>query len=87
MTDAGNSAGRRPVVLGPGEGRAYPMGRLLAVLSGVTCIPLRRAHLFVWCSIVGLRSGGDVGRYFGLVPHPQRFQLKRWPACPSTHGV
>jgi len=33
MTDAGNSAGRRPVVLGSGEGRAYPMGRLSAVFK------------------------------------------------------
>lgn len=33
MTDEGNSAGRRPVVLGPGEGRAYPMGRLSAVFK------------------------------------------------------
>jgi mannose-6-phosphate isomerase-like protein (cupin superfamily) len=33
MTDGGNSAGRRPVVLGPGEGRAYPMGRLAAVFK------------------------------------------------------
>jgi len=28
-----NSAGRRPVVLQPGEGRAYPMGRILAVFK------------------------------------------------------
>jgi mannose-6-phosphate isomerase-like protein (cupin superfamily) len=33
MTDGGNSAGRRPVVLGLGEGRAYPMGRLAAVFK------------------------------------------------------
>jgi mannose-6-phosphate isomerase-like protein (cupin superfamily) len=33
MTDGGNSAGRRPVVLGPGEGRAYPMGRLAAIFK------------------------------------------------------
>jgi mannose-6-phosphate isomerase-like protein (cupin superfamily) len=33
MTDSGNSNGRRPVVLRPGEGRAYPMGRISAVLK------------------------------------------------------
>lgn len=31
MTD--NSAGRDPVVWGPGEGRAYPMGRISAVFK------------------------------------------------------
>ena len=31
MTDT--SAGRAPVVLGPGEGRAYPMGRISAVFK------------------------------------------------------
>ena len=35
MTDSenGNSNGRRPVVLAPGEGRAYPMGPLSAVFK------------------------------------------------------
>jgi mannose-6-phosphate isomerase-like protein (cupin superfamily) len=33
MTDSGRSAARRPVVLGPGEGRAYPMGPLSAVFK------------------------------------------------------
>jgi mannose-6-phosphate isomerase-like protein (cupin superfamily) len=33
MTDSGNSMDRRPVVLGPGEGRAYPMGCLSAVFK------------------------------------------------------
>ncbi len=33
MTDSGGTAGRRPVVLGPGEGRAYPMGRISAVFK------------------------------------------------------
>src|SRR5438132_13101234 len=33
MTDSGSPAGRRPVVLGPGEGRAYPMGRISAVFK------------------------------------------------------
>ena len=32
MTDSG-STGRRPVVLGPGEGRSYPMGRISAVFK------------------------------------------------------
>jgi mannose-6-phosphate isomerase-like protein (cupin superfamily) len=33
MTENGLAAGRRPVVLGPGEGRAYPMGPLSAVFK------------------------------------------------------
>ena len=33
MADRGSTAGRRPVVLGPGEGRAYPMGRVSAVFK------------------------------------------------------
>jgi mannose-6-phosphate isomerase-like protein (cupin superfamily) len=33
MTDGGNGTARRPVVLGPGEGRAYPMGNLSAVFK------------------------------------------------------
>jgi DUF917 family protein len=33
MTDSG-STGRRPVVLGPGEGRAYPMGRIVTRQPG-----------------------------------------------------
>jgi mannose-6-phosphate isomerase-like protein (cupin superfamily) len=33
MTDSGSTAGRHPVVLGPGEGRAYPMGRVSAVFK------------------------------------------------------
>jgi mannose-6-phosphate isomerase-like protein (cupin superfamily) len=33
MTKSASSAGRRPVVLGPGEGRAYPMGRISAVFK------------------------------------------------------
>ena len=33
MADSKSTAGRRPVVLGPGEGRAYPMGRLSAVFK------------------------------------------------------
>ena len=32
MTDNG-STGRQPVVLGPGQGRAYPMGRISAVFK------------------------------------------------------
>jgi mannose-6-phosphate isomerase-like protein (cupin superfamily) len=33
MTDSGSAAGRPPVVRGPGEGRAYPMGRISAVFK------------------------------------------------------
>ena len=33
MSDDGSSTGRAPVVLGPGEGRAYPMGRISAVFK------------------------------------------------------
>jgi mannose-6-phosphate isomerase-like protein (cupin superfamily) len=33
MTDGDSTSGRRPVVLGPGEGRAYPMGPLSAVFK------------------------------------------------------
>lgn len=33
MTDSARSAGRRSVVLAPGEGRAYPMGRISAVFK------------------------------------------------------
>jgi mannose-6-phosphate isomerase-like protein (cupin superfamily) len=33
VTGTGTAAGRRPVVLGPGEGRAYPMGRVSAVFK------------------------------------------------------
>jgi quercetin dioxygenase-like cupin family protein len=33
MTDSGRNAERRPVVLAPGEGRTYPMGRLSAVFK------------------------------------------------------
>jgi mannose-6-phosphate isomerase-like protein (cupin superfamily) len=33
MSDSDSTPGRRPVVLGPGEGRAYPMGPLSAVFK------------------------------------------------------
>jgi quercetin dioxygenase-like cupin family protein len=33
MTESGSGAGRRPTVLGTGEGRAYPMGRISAVFK------------------------------------------------------
>ena len=33
MADSGTTANRRPVILGPGEGRAYPMGRISAVFK------------------------------------------------------
>ena len=33
MSDSRSTVDRRPVVLGPGEGRAYPMGRISAVFK------------------------------------------------------
>jgi mannose-6-phosphate isomerase-like protein (cupin superfamily) len=33
MSETGGAAGRRPVVLGPGEGRSYPMGPISAVFK------------------------------------------------------
>ena len=33
MTDASAPHDRRPIVLGPGEGRSYPMGRIAAVFK------------------------------------------------------
>ena len=33
MSDTADSADRPPVLLGPGEGRSYPMGRLAAVFK------------------------------------------------------
>jgi mannose-6-phosphate isomerase-like protein (cupin superfamily) len=33
MTDSVSASDRRPVVLGPGQGRAYPMGRIAAVFK------------------------------------------------------
>jgi mannose-6-phosphate isomerase-like protein (cupin superfamily) len=33
MTDGASDVGRRPVILGPGEGRDYPMGRIAAVFK------------------------------------------------------
>jgi len=33
MTDAATSTDRDPLVLAPGEGRTYPMGRLSAVFK------------------------------------------------------
>lgn len=33
MTDSGNAVGRPPVILRPGEGRPYPMGRISAVFK------------------------------------------------------
>ena len=33
MTDAPTPHDRRPIVLGPGEGRSYPMGRIAAVFK------------------------------------------------------
>ncbi len=33
MTDSASTAGRCPVVLGPGDGRTYPMGRISTVFK------------------------------------------------------
>ena len=33
MSDATTATSRQPIVLGPGEGRAYPMGRISAVFK------------------------------------------------------
>ncbi len=33
MSDSGTTTDRHPVVLGPGDGRAYPMGRISAVFK------------------------------------------------------
>jgi hypothetical protein len=33
MTNGGSTAARRPLLLRPGEGRAYPMGRISATIT------------------------------------------------------
>jgi mannose-6-phosphate isomerase-like protein (cupin superfamily) len=47
MTDEAG-AGRRPVVLGPGEGREYPMGRLSAVFKADGRETARRYSISEW---------------------------------------
>lgn len=48
MADSGSTAGRRPVVLGPGEGRAYPMGRLSAVFKADGAETAQRYSISEW---------------------------------------
>ena len=48
MTDAASSPGRRPVVLGPGEGRDYPMGRISAVFKAAGADTERRYSISEW---------------------------------------
>jgi mannose-6-phosphate isomerase-like protein (cupin superfamily) len=48
MTDKAAEAGRRPVVLGPGEGRAYPMGPLSAVFKADGAESAHRYSISEW---------------------------------------
>ncbi len=48
MADSKSTAGRRPVVLGPGEGRAYPMGRLSAVFKADGAETEQRYSISEW---------------------------------------
>lgn len=48
MTDVDTSADRRPVVLGPGEGRVYPMGRLSAVFKADGVETAQRYSISEW---------------------------------------
>lgn len=48
MTHSGSDGGRRPVVLGPGEGRAYPMGPLSAVFKADGSETLGRYSISEW---------------------------------------
>jgi mannose-6-phosphate isomerase-like protein (cupin superfamily) len=48
MTDGDTTAGRRPVVLGPGEGRAYPMGPLSAVFKADGAETAERYSISEW---------------------------------------
>jgi quercetin dioxygenase-like cupin family protein len=47
VTDGGGVA-RRPVVLGPGEGRAYPMGRIAAIFKADGAETGRRYSISEW---------------------------------------
>ena len=47
MTNRGN-ADRLPVVLGPGEGRSYPMGRISAVFKADGAETEQRYSISVW---------------------------------------
>jgi mannose-6-phosphate isomerase-like protein (cupin superfamily) len=48
MADSKSTGGRRPVVLGPGEGRAYPMGRLSAVFKADGAETEQRYSISEW---------------------------------------
>ena len=48
MSDSVSSAGRRPVVLGPGEGREYPMGPLSAVFKADGAETAQRYSISEW---------------------------------------
>lgn len=48
MSDSDRTAGRRPVVLGPGEGRAYPMGPLSAVFKADGAETAERYSISEW---------------------------------------
>jgi mannose-6-phosphate isomerase-like protein (cupin superfamily) len=48
MGDSTSSAGRLPVVLGAGEGRAYPMGRISAVFKADGAETGRRYSISEW---------------------------------------
>jgi mannose-6-phosphate isomerase-like protein (cupin superfamily) len=49
MTDSSSgSGGRRPVVLGPGEGREYPMGRISAVFKADGAETGRKYSISEW---------------------------------------
>src|SRR3954454_9984564 len=48
MTDSGSTAGRRPVVLAPGEGREYPMGPLSATFRAEGAETEQRYSISEW---------------------------------------
>jgi mannose-6-phosphate isomerase-like protein (cupin superfamily) len=48
MGDSTSSAGRLPVVLGPGEGRAYPMGSISAIFKADGAETGRRYSISEW---------------------------------------
>jgi mannose-6-phosphate isomerase-like protein (cupin superfamily) len=48
MSDTVSSPGRRPVVLGPGEGREYPMGPLSAVFKADGAETAQRYSISEW---------------------------------------
>lgn len=48
MADSGNTASRAPVVLGPGEGRAYSMGRMSAIFKADEAETAHRYSISEW---------------------------------------